>query len=112
MKYLKSHEFKKYLAKGQNRDEDGAILGMRKDITSKPVVNPDNTITFVCSSDAIDRENDRVKQDGIDLTNFKLNPIVFLNHQSLEPPIGRAVSVGIVNGKLTATLEFIAAKAE
>src|SRR5262245_20170524 len=49
-------------------------------------------LEFVISDDSVDRHNDRVLQKGIDLTNFKKNPVVLFAHNSWAPPIARAIS--------------------
>ncbi|MEI9987145.1 MAG: HK97 family phage prohead protease [Aliidongia sp.] len=46
-----------------------------------------------------------VVQGGIDLSAFKQNPIILWSHNP-EHPIGTATDIGIVSGKLLATIEF------
>lgn len=69
----------------------------------------------ICSTGDIDRAGDIVVQDGIDLTAYRNNPIVLWGHDTGQP-IARASEIGIVNGKLMATVDFppagISAKAD
>jgi HK97 family phage prohead protease len=69
----------------------------------------------ICSTGDVDRAGDVVVQDGIDLSAYKMNPIVLWGHDTSQP-IAKAVEIGIVEGKLMATVEFppagISAKAD
>lgn len=63
------------------------------------------TVSFIASTEAVDRMGDIVRQDGWDLTNYKRNPVVLFGHDH-EKPIGRAHNVRVDAGKLKADLEF------
>lgn len=41
------------------------------------------------------------------MANYKKNPVVLLNHKADELPIARCVNLGIEDGDLKATVEFI-----
>lgn len=69
----------------------------------------------ICSTGEVDRAGDIVVQDGIDLAAYRMNPIVLWGHDTGQP-IARASEIGVVEGKLMATVDFppagISAKAD
>lgn len=42
------------------------------------------------TTNGVDRDGDVIDPKGMDLKNFKLNPVIMLNHESWELPIGKA----------------------
>jgi HK97 family phage prohead protease len=62
--------------------------------------------TFIISSSSVDREKDVVDVHGIDLDNFKINPVVLWAHNSSLPPIARAANIRIAEDKLLADVIF------
>ena len=69
----------------------------------------DRQIKFTISTDSKDRDNDIIRQDGWDLTSYVKNPVVLLNHKSNELPVAKCVGIGVEDGKLKATIEFVPA---
>lgn len=63
-------------------------------------------IRVIAASGKADRTGDIVKVDGIELANFKKNPIILWAHDHYGLPVARAVEMGVVNGKLEMILEF------
>jgi hypothetical protein len=63
-------------------------------------------IRVTAASGKGDRQGDIVKVDGIDLGNYKKNPVVLYGHDHYGLPIAKAVDMGVVNGKLEMTFEF------
>jgi len=53
------------------------------------------TITFVASTEAVDRYGDIIRVAGWKLDNYRKNPVVLWGHRSGDPPIGRCVEIGI-----------------
>lgn len=66
----------------------------------KTKANNDGTITAVGSIQRTDRDKDIVKIDGINVKNYKKNPVVLWAHQYSELPIGKALRVWKKDGKL------------
>ena len=62
-------------------------------------------VRVICSTASVDRAGDIVVQDGIDLTNYKANPVVLWQHDG-GTPVAKAVDIGVQNGQLMATCEF------
>lgn len=62
-------------------------------------------ISYVASTDAIDRYGDVVSQNW-DLLAYKNNPVILWNHDQMAPPIGRATSVEVQDGQLMIDVEF------
>jgi hypothetical protein len=63
-------------------------------------------ITFIISTDAMDRDGDIIDQNGWELADYKRNPVVLWAHDGSQPPVARAASVAVENGKLVSVAEF------
>ena len=67
---------------------------MIKRLCEKAEVDDDGrTIPFTSSTDQRDRENDRIRTNGIQMGDFKRNPIVPWAHLYRMPPLGTAVKI-------------------
>lgn len=95
----------------RSRNVTGPSVGVRKQM-----IAPADTLTegirslrFTISTDCIDRERDCISLAGWSLDNFRRNPVVLWGHDATKLPIGRAFNVGIVDGALKASVEFIPA---
>lgn len=64
----------------------------------------------IASTDDVDSHGEIVEQSW-DLTRYAANPVVLYGHDSRELPIGHASDVGVVDGRLVATLHFASEKA-
>ena len=62
-------------------------------------------VSFVASTSNADRYGDIIDQKGWDLTNYKKNPVVLLNHDSNQLPIGKG-DVYVRNDQLVINVEF------
>lgn len=69
------------------------------------------SFSVVISTSDVDRQGDIVKQDGWDLSFYKMNPIVLWAHDYSMLPIGIATSIDIKDGKLIAEGKFAPAEA-
>jgi uncharacterized protein len=65
----------------------------------------DRQVRVVVSTASVDRHGDIVEITGIELENYRKNPVVLCQHDHDEP-IARCVQVGIVNGRLEALVQF------
>ncbi len=81
---------------------------MEMKIKSGESVPVDGGIRVCLSSECVDRDGDIIVQQGIDLANFKKNPIVLFGHNSRSLPIGRVDpdSIVIENGATFGTVKF------
>lgn len=70
----------------------------------------ERTLRFVVSTDAVDREMDRIDQAGWKLDHYKRNPVVLWSHRPDTLPIGRTVALENRHDQLKATIEFIPAE--
>jgi HK97 family phage prohead protease len=70
------------------------------------------TITFVASTEAVDRYGDIVRVKGWQTKNYERNPVFLWGHKASEPPIGRTLSVRKEANPpaLVQTVEFADAK--
>ncbi len=63
-------------------------------------------VTFVLSTDEVDRHGDVVCADGWRLEAYRENPVLLWAHDYRHPAIGRAVSVWTEPHRLLAKVEF------
>jgi|AACY02.16.fsa_nt_gi Caudovirus prohead protease. len=72
----------------------------------KAVDESGRRITFVMSSEAVDRDGDIIRQDGWQLENFRKNPVFLVFHDQRQFPIGRVEDLHVETGKLYGTVQF------
>ena len=72
---------------------------------TEPTSSKKEKVSFVASSATPDRYGDIIDQKGWILDNYKKNPVVLLNHDSNQLPIGKG-NVYIRNDQLTIDVEF------
>jgi uncharacterized protein len=63
------------------------------------------TYTFNISSEAPDRMDDVVRQEGIQTAAFRQNPVVLWSHDARQP-IGKALGLQIVHSRMQSTMHF------
>lgn len=63
-------------------------------------------VEFVVSTGAIDAHGERINIDGIDVKDFKKNPVVLWGHDGFNLPIAKATKVWKSDGKLMARAQF------
>lgn len=63
-------------------------------------------IKVIAASGRADRVGDIVNVNGIDLKNFKKNPVILYGHDHFGLPVAKAVEMGVEDGKLTMVFEF------
>jgi len=61
---------------------------------------------FVASDETPDRYGDIVSVEGWQLDNYKSNPVILLNHNSLSLPIGKATDIDVIDNQLVIDVEF------
>ena len=61
---------------------------------------------FVMSTAESDRYDDIIEQSTWKLDNFRLNPVVPWGHNHDLPPVGKCLAIGVVEGKLSGTIEW------
>ena len=66
----------------------------------------DRTINFIASSEIVDRDREIIKLAGMDLKQYKKNPVILFSHQRGSLPIGKAVSIVKSKGQLKMKVEF------
>lgn len=75
-------------------------------IASTKAAEDSGTFEVVISTSDVDRQGESIDQAGIDLTNYKNNPVVLWGHDYYSLPIGICESVELVNGRLVAKGRF------
>lgn len=63
-------------------------------------------VEFVVSTNALDAHGERINVDGIDVTDFKKNPVVLWGHDGFNLPIAKATKIWKEDGKLMARAKF------
>lgn len=63
-------------------------------------------VEFVVSTNAWDAHGERINVDGIDIKDFKKNPVVLWGHDGFNLPIAKATKVWKEGGKLMAKAQF------
>lgn len=63
-------------------------------------------VEFVGSTPSVDRDGDTILQNW-DVSAYLMNPVVLYCHDRYAPPIGRALSVGVVDGVLKFAVQFV-----
>ena len=85
--------------------------GASSDLTGRagsngPTGTGQGPVTFVLSTDDVDRHGDVVSADGWRLEAYLRNPVLLWAHDYRHPAIGRAVSVWTEPHRLLAKMEF------
>src|SRR5206468_1279430 len=99
---------------GETRVDD--ILRRAFAVQCKAQGENSRAIDVIASTDAVDLDNEVLVQDW-SLERYRANPVVLYFHNwiSSEPedtlPIGFATDVGVIDGRLQATLNFVDEKA-
>ncbi len=86
-------------AKGEGEDAEGLPRSQNEDHAGAPM-------TFVISSEEVDRHGDVVLSQGWRLQAYLQNPVFLWAHDYRLPVIGRALAVWPEPGQLLARLEF------
>ena len=76
-----------------------------KIITRNASTGEKDLVTFVASTSNPDRYGDIINQKGWQLEKYRKNPVILLNHNASQLPIGRG-EVEIVDGQLLVDIEF------
>lgn len=63
-------------------------------------------LEFTISTETMDRDNESIKASGWVLNDYVKNPVVLWAHKYDQPPIGKSLSIGVVNGKLVSQVQF------
>jgi HK97 family phage prohead protease len=102
----------KRLNEKQWRDEKelrDAVL-LKSVNTEVSAAEEERVLNFKISTESVDSYNDVIKADGWDLERYKKNPVVLWAHSHWQPPVGKAISVGIEDKDLVATAKFAEAE--
>ena len=62
--------------------------------------------TFILHDESVNSYGFRMLTDGVNLDDFKKNPVMFYNHDDREMPIGRWENIRIEAGKILAEANF------
>jgi HK97 family phage prohead protease len=100
--YIETHEWK-----ALGKQDKSIKPSLRKANVSTTQAVGDRQIKFIFSTPQLDRDYDVITQEGIDVSHYTTNPVIFWNHLHDTLPIGKCISLGIENGCLTGIVEFV-----
>jgi HK97 family phage prohead protease len=83
-------------------------LALKKSLPSEVMIGENRQITFIITTEDVDRDYDKVMQDGIQLNHFGNNAIVLFEHDH-NKPIGKVVDIKRTKNGMQATIEFMPA---
>lgn len=66
------------------------------------------TFHFIASKEIVDRDYEIVNLKGLNINNFKKNPVILLNHRSDGLPIGKATNIWKKGNELHVKIQFAA----
>jgi HK97 family phage prohead protease len=66
----------------------------------------DGEVEFVVSTNALDSHGERIDVNGIDIKEYKNNPVVLWGHDGFNLPIAKATKIWKEGGKLMARAKF------
>jgi HK97 family phage prohead protease len=91
-----------------NKGADMNKLYNNINIEVKEADDSSRTITAIASKQIVDRDGDIVKLDGMNLKEYKKNPVILWSHNAFELPIGKAVGkmVWIEDDELKMKIQF------
>jgi HK97 family phage prohead protease len=75
-------------------------------IIEKSTKLQDGQVEFVVSTNAIDAHGERINVDGIDIKDYKKNPVVLYGHDGFNLPIAKTTKIWKEAGKLMAVAQF------
>lgn len=80
---------------------------VQKAVGGEPSIDVEaRTVRHLISSSRADRAGDVVRQDGLDFTEFKRNPVVPWAHNYDKPPVGRNMSLTVGADETQAVTRF------
>ncbi len=75
-------------------------------IIEKAAKLSEGEVEFVVSTNALDAHGERIDVDGIDIKEYKKNPVVLWGHDGFNLPIAKATKIWKESGKLMARAKF------
>jgi HK97 family phage prohead protease len=85
-------------------------LFIKSNMEMKASKTEDRVIEFIASKEVVDRGGDVLKIKGMNLKNFKENPIILYGHDRGSLPIGKAISMRKTGDELRIKVEFAPAE--
>ena len=71
----------------------------------KAAEDESRTVTSIITTGSIDRDNDIIRSEGIDLSAYRKNPVVLWGHDH-SMPIAKTISIDHQDNQIVATAEF------
>ena len=87
---------------------DGAVFRLSSS-TEPQAIDGTRCVRFTFSDGSVDLAGDSINQDGWELDDFEKNSVALWSHASWDPPVGRALNVGVKAKRLSGDIEFATA---
>lgn len=100
-------KLKKLLAEILNKHRENAGFMYRAKFIAETKAIGDNQIEAIIATNTIDRHGEILEIDGVDLKQFKKNPVVLWAHDYSGLPIAKAISISKnKDGQIVSKMEF------
>jgi phage head maturation protease len=88
------------------------LANAAKDITTDPLPDGSKQDISTITTDAVDRDREVVLPDGIDLEEYRGNPVVLFAHDYSSLPIGKCIGITPKKGGLNARTQYASRPAD
>ena len=96
-----------FVAAAQSGGARSAIFARESTSRAAPEVGQNGRVVrYVFSTPAVGRDMHTIAADAWQTKNFERNPVFLWAHDDEQPPIGRVVELGSVNGVLKGNVEY------
>lgn len=103
---LTANEWAEIAKSGEKPDRSAPVRHMLGIEDVQKTEGDSRELVFTISTDSIDRQGDRIHQDGWDFGPYLKNPVVLWGHNYRELPVGRALRLWVEGNKAKARVEF------
>jgi HK97 family phage prohead protease len=86
--------------------EDEVSLIKKSHVSESIEAEDDGILNAVVSSTRRDLDDEIMDLSGLDLRQYKKNPVLLWSHRASDPPIGKSLDIGISGNELKAKFQF------
>lgn len=82
------------------------LIKLQTNLEVEEIDGEHRVLRFIGSTDALDRDQERITQDGIQVENFMKNPVILYGHDYGGLPVGKAIAVESTDKGLVFDVKF------